>query len=135
MADFKSIFISYMEQHNVKYVNVNENLVCVTYHGDNMKSISILIRFSEENDPWAQIACIEIANFKDKEDIGIRLCNELNNKYRWLKFYLDKDADVIASLDTYIDEDTCGFFCLDLVRRAVTIIDEVYPQIAKTLWN
>jgi hypothetical protein len=135
MADFKSIFMSYMDRENIKYSDQNKCIVRVAYTGNNLKTIPMLVRFSENNDPWAQIACVEIANFTGKEETGIRLCNELNKEFRWLKFYLDKDADIIASLDTYIDDNTCGFFCLDLVKRSVSIIDEAYPQIARAMWG
>ena len=134
MASYKNVFISYLEDEGIKYVDQNEYFVRVPYSGENLKSIPMLVRFDKDNEPRARIICAEIANFKGKEDIGMKLCNELNNEYRWLKFYLDKDAELIAALDTYMDEYTCGFFCLDLVKRSVTIIDEVYPRIARTMW-
>lgn len=134
MASYKRIFMSYMDQENIKYIDQNEYFVRVPYSGENLKSIPMLVRFDKGNEPLVRILCAEIANFKSKEEIGVSLCNELNNEYRWLKFYLDKDAELIAALDTYIDENTCGFFCLDLVKRSVTIIDEVYPRIARAMW-
>lgn len=134
MADYKSIFLSYMDSEKIKYSDDGEYRVRVSYNGDNLKTIHMYVFFDKDNGPRAQVRCWQIANFKNKEDLGIRLCNELNNEYRWLKFYLDKDADIVASLDTYMDERTCGFFCLDLVKRSVSIIDEVYPRIARTLF-
>ena len=134
MASYKSIFISYLQDEGIRYIDQNEHFVRVPYSGENLKSIPMLVRFDNNNEPRVRILCAEIANFKGKENIGIALCNELNNDYRWLKFYLDKNSELIAALDTYIDENTCGFCCLDLVRRSVTIIDEVYPRIARAMW-
>ena len=65
---------------------------------------------------------------------GLITCNELNAKYRWVKFYLDKDKDVCVSLDAYIDEHTVGEECLNLVRRMINISDEAYPLFMKALW-
>ncbi len=135
MANYKSIFMSHMDHENVIYTDENEYIVRVAYKGDNLKTIPMFVRFDKDDAPYARIRCTEIANFKGKEEIGIRLCNELNNEYRWLKFYLNEDAELVAALDTYMDEYTCGFFCLDLVKRSVTIIDEAYPKIARAMWG
>ena len=60
-------------------------------------------------------------------------CNELNNKYRWVKFYLDDDSDVVAQIDAYVDDETCGGECLSLVRRMVNIVDGGYPTLMQAL--
>lgn len=134
MADYKKIFMNYMDENHIHYNDHSEFAVRVPYSGQNLKTIPIFVSFDRQGRATANIKCFEIANFKGKEDIGLRLCNALHNQYRWLKFYLDEDLDLIACLDTYFDENTCGFFCSDLVGRSVSIIDEVYPQIASALW-
>ena len=135
MANYKALFMSYMDHEHIRYTEENEYILRVVYKGNNLKTIPMFVRFDGDDAPHARIRCAEIANFSGKEDAGIRLCNTLNNEYRWLKFYLDENAELIAALDTYFDEQSCGFFCLDLVKRSVTIIDEVYPRIARTIWS
>ena len=58
----------------------------------------------------------------------------MNAHYRWIKFYLDKDSDIVADCDAYIDADTCGKECMSLVRRMVNITDEAYPTFARAMW-
>lgn len=135
MTDYKKIFLNYLDENNVHYTDHSEFAVRVPYSGENLKTIPMFVSFDREGKAFANIKCFEIANFKGKEEQGLRLCNELHNKYRWLKFYLDSDLDLIACLDTYFDAHTCGFFCLDLVMRAVSIIDETYPQIVRAMWG
>ena len=135
MADYKNIFLNYLEENKVHYTDHSEFAVRIPYSGQNLKVIPMFVSFDKEGRATANIKCFEIANFKGKEDKGLRLCNKLHNQYRWLKFYLDNDADMIACLDTYFDEYSCGFFCLDLVQRSVAIIDEVYPKIAQAIWG
>ena len=48
---------------------------------------------------------------------------------------MDKDGDIIAQIDAYIDERTCGYECASLVRRVVNITDEAYPTFMKALWS
>ena len=62
------------------------------------------------------------------------MCNRLNAEYRWVKFYLDKDGDVNAAIDAVISEDDCGEACMNLVHRIIRIVDDAYPEIAKTRW-
>ncbi len=134
MANYKKIFMSYLDQEGIRYADHAEFAVRIPYSGENLKSIPLFVSFDREGRPFANIKCFEIANFKGKEAIGIQTCNELNKQYRWAKFFMDEDADIIVSVDTYVDENTCGFFCLELVKRSVAIIDETYPRIASALW-
>lgn len=130
-ADF---FKEYMDENGIKYTERDERIVKVVYNGDNLKSIPVFVFFDEDGDGLVQLKCWEIANFKGKESKALVVCNELNNKYRWVKFYLDDDADILVSIDAIIDAATCGEECMSLVRRVVNITDEAYPEIAKALW-
>lgn len=135
MASYKELFMRYMDQEGIKYVDRDEFLVKVTYTGDNLKSIPVYVFFDKDGDPIVQFKCWDIANFKDKEGKGIFACNIANKTYRWVKFYLDDDSDVVASIDAYIDASTCGRECMSLVRRVVNITDEVYPDFARAMWS
>ena len=130
MANYKNLFMQYMDRSDIKYTDVRENVVKVVYSGDNLKTIPVYVFFDEDGDPLVGFKCWDIANFKDeKMAAGIIACNQLNDKYRWVKFYLDKDSDVIAQIDAYVDEENCGRFCLSLVRRMVNIVDGGYPTL------
>lgn len=134
MANYKKLFMKYMDREGIKYVDRDEHVLRVTYSGDNLKTIPVYVFFDKDDDPYVQFKCWEIANFKGKEGKGIFTCNNINKEYRWVKFYLDDDADVIASADAMVDYDTCGKICMSLVRRVVNITDEAYPQFAKAMW-
>ena len=134
MSTYKDLFMRYMDREGVKYTDVRENVVRVTYSGDNMKSIPVYVIFDKDGDPMVQLQCWEIMNFNNKEGEAMVACNELNAKYRWIKFYMDKDNDIIAECDAYIDAATCGEECLKLVKRVVNITDDAYPVLARAMW-
>ena len=135
MASYKELFMSYMDCNGIKYTDVKENVVRVVYTGDNLKTIPIYVFFDADGDPLVSFKCWEIANFKDEKMAGgVIACNLLNKKYRWVKFYLDDDSDVVAQIDAYVDEETCGSECLSLVKRMVNIIDEGYPTFMRAIW-
>ena len=135
MASYKELFMRYMDREGIKYVDRDEFVVKVTYTGDNLKSIPVYVFFDKDGDPMVQFKCWDIANFKGKEGKGIFACNTANKTYRWVKYFLDDDSDIVASIDAYIDEDSCGPECMALVRRVVNITDEVYPEFARAMWN
>ncbi len=134
MATFKQLFMYYLDSQGVKYTDKDDDAVLITYSGDNMKSIPVYVFFDRDGDPLVQFRCWDIANFKDKIAEGIVTCNSLNAKYRWVKFYLDEDQDIICECDAYVDQGTCGAECLALVRRLVNITDEAYPEFMRALY-
>ncbi|MBQ8726035.1 MAG: YbjN domain-containing protein [Clostridia bacterium] len=134
MLHFAQMFVDYMDQEDIKYTVSSDNVIKVTYTGDNLDSIPVYVIFDEEGDEYVEFKCWDIANFKSREAKAIEVCNELNAKYRWVKFYMDSDKDIIVSIDAVVDSATCGEECLSLVRRVVNITDEAYPEIAKARW-
>ncbi len=136
MADYKSLLMEHLEQLDIKFTDLDEYVLRVSYTGDNLKTIPITIYFDEEGEPIVQMKCWSITSFKDEKfDSGVAVCNELNKRFRWVCFYLDDDCDVVAMLDAYFDEESCGSICTRLIHRMVSIIDEAYPTLMETLWS
>lgn len=131
---YKTLFMRKMDAKGIRYEDRDEFVVKITYSGDNLQSIPVFVFFDKDGDPMVQVKCWNIANFKGKEQKGINACNQLNAEYRWVKFYLDDDADIVASIDAYIDEETGGDECIKLVNRVVNITDDAYPTFGKALW-
>ncbi|MCD8087835.1 MAG: YbjN domain-containing protein [Oscillospiraceae bacterium] len=134
MADYKKLFMEYMDDKGIKYKNVKDFVVQVTYSGDHLKTIPVYVFFDKDGDPMVSFKCWEIANFKEKPEKGVATCNDLNAEYRWVKFYIDKDSDVICQADAYVDEESCGEICRKMVSRVVNISDDAYPVLMKALW-
>ncbi len=131
---YKDEYMRYMDDNGIKYTDRSEHVVRVSYSGDNMRSIPVNVFFDEDGDNIVQLCCYEIARFKgDRIANGLIVCNALNQKYRWVKFYLDSDNDVRAELDAYISSGTAGEECANLVRRVVSIVDKSYPTIIKAI--
>ncbi len=131
---YKRAFMEYMDDNNIKYNDVDDFCVSVTYGGDNMKTIKVYAFFDKDGDDMVQFCCMQIAGFKGNEEAGITACNSINTKYRWVKFYIDGDGDLMCDIDAYLDENSCGEECMRLVRRMVSIVDETYPTFMRALW-
>jgi len=134
MLKYKQMFMAHMDSVGVRYTDHNDYIVKVSYKGDNMQSIPIYVCFDKEDKPLVSFKCWDVANFKNKEARALIACNEMNTEYRWVKFYLDSDADIVVEADAIVDDVTAGEECLQMVRRMVNITDEAYPTFARALW-
>ena len=63
------------------------------------------------------------------------ICNSLNAQYRWLKFYIDDDRDIMIESDAILDFETAGDECYELISRTVSIIEEVKPRIMNGIYG
>jgi len=62
-------------------------------------------------------------------------CNELNMKFRYVKFYIDNDNSITLEDDAVIDEETAGDEVLRLSFTMMHIADEAYPILMKAIYG
>lgn len=135
MTDYKRMYMDYMRQERIKFEDVRDHVIKVTYKGDHLSSIPIYVYFDEDGAPTVTVKCWNVTNVGSRTDVGMETCNELNEKHSWVKFYVDKDSDVIAELDAYVHEQNCGFVCDALVKTMVNLVDTAYPRLVEALWG
>lgn len=134
-ANYKSLYMHYLDQNGVHYTDAAEFRVTVSYKGDNINSIPIQVFFDKNGKQFVQLDCWNIAKFNEqKMAVGLVTCNALNAKYRWAKFYLDSDMDVRCQADLVVEPNSVGEEIQEVLKRLVNIIDEAYPEIMKALW-
>lgn len=133
MQQYAQEFMRYLQANGVRYTESDDNVINIAYCGQNLETVEVYVFFDDDGEPFVQFRCWDIANFKEDPDAAIVMCNDLNAAYRWVKFFPDEDGDIIATIDTMIDINTCGYICLSLVQRMVSIIDEAYPEIERYL--
>lgn len=135
MSMYKKLFMQYMDENGIRYTELDEFLVKVAYNGDNLNTITVKVSFDHDGDNLASFYCFEIINMKGKESEGYTVCNKLNNQYRWVKFYMDDDEDIICQTDAYLDTESCGEECMYFVRQMVSITDKAFVEFAKAKFN
>lgn len=137
MANYCAAVCNYFDMKGVKYSNPKDNVLKITYSADNKESITITVIFDEDGDPYVAFRCWEICSVKDesKKAAAIAICNDLNNQFRWVKFVVDKDNDIVTQCDAHVDMATVGEECHTLVLRMVNIVDEAYPRLMRFLWG
>lgn len=71
---------------------------------------------------------------EDKVSDLIILCNTLNTNYKWLKFFVDRDNDLMIQDDAILSPDTAAEECFDLLLTRVRIYKECKPQIMRAIY-
>ncbi len=135
MQEYAQEFARVMDAEGIKYTVHDDHVINVSYTGENLKNISIYVFFDKEGSNHVQFYCGDIADFSSKEEVvALQVCNELNAEFRWVKFYVNKDKEVVATLDATLDITSSGDECVELLGRVVSIVDESFPKIAKARW-
>lgn len=134
MSNYKSAYLAHMDSEGIKYTERDENSVVVSYGGDNMQSIRITVIFDKDGGNQVHFVNWDIGNYKDKVAKALVICNAMNKRWKWAKFYIDDDYDVTVDSDALVSADSVGPECMEMVVRLVDIIDKSYPEFMKAKW-
>ena len=135
MADCKAAFTKYLEEKQLPYHVIHDHVIGLEAGGEKMKHQQIFVDFDEKGADNAHFYCRIAEMNEEKMGASLVLCNQLNAKYRWIKFVIDEDMDACCLCDAYIDEETCGEECMHVVSEMVLVADEVYSSFMKILWG
>ena len=75
------------------------------------------------------------ATKNDKYAKAIMLCNEMNKKWRWVKFSIDEKKDILVEGDVDFDISNAGKACHSFVERVVGRVDDTYPDFMRLLYS
>ena len=62
------------------------------------------------------------------------VCNELNSTYKWVKFYLDNDNDLVLQDDAILSPDNAADEVFELMLRMFDIGKDVKNQVMKAIY-
>lgn len=128
---YKQIYMQHLDNRGVNYTEPREDVVKVSYKSENLSGIPVLAFFDKDGDGMVEFKCFDIINMKGKTQEGMAACNEMNAKWRWVKFYIDDDDDIICEADSYICEDNCGEVCESMMDRMADIVEKSFPTFAR----
>ncbi len=61
-------------------------------------------------------------------------CNSFNSDYKWVKFYVDRDNDLVLQDDAILSVDDPGEEAFELLIRMVKLSEDLKPQIMKAIY-
>ena len=106
---------------------------------DEPVTVVIAIREHADADGFIKIKIYDIGYLADESDRAelLNKINEWNAGYRYVKFCLDRDEDVVADIDLPLDLHV-GVFQADrfmaMVGVGLQVLEEVYPEMMKLRW-
>lgn len=135
MADYRALFIKTLEDKGVSYESVDDNTIVIDISANGVRDegFSFYVTFHNSDD-HVSLMCVDIANVPDdRRTHCLEVLNEYNGIYRWAKFFIDKQGDLLCVSDVFVSEDTCGKACMEVLRRVYSVLMNSYGQIVKLI--
>ena len=124
-----------LDETRLPYNEIDSSVIEVFEKKENIGSIRIVIGFNniDDNRPWFR--CYELGKFpKEKTAAALIACNNANKKYRWIRFYLDEENEVIAEADAVVSEASVFDETVALIICMSKNVDSVYPSFMQARW-
>lgn len=140
MNKITEAFVKKLDEIEVKYdIDENEDgydwlgIQQVGEHSNNIY-MQFFIDDSLLNMQIKQFSLCKIT--EEKEGDMLKILNELNAEYRWVKFYIDmENKEVTASMDIDPNGEDIGQAGVDAAQLFIDIMNAAYPKIMMTLWQ
>ena len=129
--EFKSVLDAKQFQYSVKETPKGDVCIGVPYS----QGVMINVIFdADDNGTHVAFRTVFENCPDDRISDMLVICNELNIKYRWVKFCIDKDNDIMLEDDAIVSPETAGEECFELVIRTANIMQDVKPTIMRGLY-
>ncbi len=132
-----SAFIALLQQKGLKHDVDERNDDTVVSAGFDMDNASMRVRiFIDDDNKHVALRIFSLCKATPEQfNKAVIACNDCNTEYRWIKFYIDSDNDINASFDITTSDNAADEDIFDAMSRILSISDDVYPKIMKSLWS
>ena len=125
------VFVEVLKSKNLHYtvddLDNGDTIVRVPFE----KTISF--RFESDNEHLALRTVFERIPDDKIADLLV-VCNALNTEWRWFKFFIDGDKDLMIADDAVVSPETAGQEAFELLARVVNVMNEVKPTIMRAIY-
>jgi len=130
-----------LERNSIKYRIIekqNTSFIETWYNIDCGPSVRIVFISSDsKNDVQIRIYGIMNKIPTEKRSAVLEACNQVNSRMRFFKFFVDEDNDLMGFYDLPAGsaEDNVGECCLELLIRAVQILNDCYHYFPEAVYG
>lgn len=129
-----------LDKADLKYrTDENEKMSLVRVSMNNKTSSEEIYYFVSENDNNDVVIRSNpiVSVPPEKMDDMLDIINDCNTRFRYARFFIDKDGDVTIQVDvpTESTDADVGPVAVELLVRLTKIYDDVYPQLMKCVWG
>ena len=120
---------------HVEQMGENGEVLIAGFSMENRDGMMIIMHF-DEGDGTAKVLTQNPAKIPvTSVEKMIKVVNDLNKRFRWIKFYIDEsDNTITAEDDAIIQLDSCGMEMLQCCIQLAKISDDAYPIIMKAIY-
>lgn len=125
------------DEKNIKY-RVNQvgdsSIVEAGFVLDN--GPNVIVRFiSRDDDNDVAVRVFDLVKVKeDQQETMIKVINDLNKEFRFLKFVIHDTGSVHVENDLYLRTENVGEVAAEMFVRYMQILKQAYPKLMKALW-
>lgn len=134
IQDIRKAFDAVKINYHVNHIGNQWELVA----GVNGKANTYQVKFICKDDGKSDVAVriFGLAHYPDhRRSVALPILNEFQRKYRFIKLTLDKSGDVNLEYDLPACQSNVGASCVELFLRIMKIVDEIYPDLMRSVWN
>ena len=129
---------SAFEEKGLKYKEFTElpdgSTVMIAGFDGQFTAFEMVIYFDSE-DHTAMIRIPKLTKVPiDRRYEVLSTLNQLNQEYRWTRFFVDQNDDVTVQIDQILSKDQNADSVMELIVRTLQIVDEAYPKFMKAIW-
>ena len=123
-------FTRRLDEKKIAYsAEPEKGIVRVRYNGEYFRAVSFTFMFDSDGTSFG-LRVYSIAQFTRVQlEDAYEFCNRMNEKFRWLRLFVDEDRELTAALDAVITPATARAVCTGLLHRAVNIVDSVCKEL------
>ena len=126
-------FVDHLTARDLRF-NVDDKgdkvVVTVPFSGHNANCI-----FSGETGEYLSIYLFFESVPEDKYANVLVACNELNTTYKWVKFYIDSENDIMVQDDGLLAPASAGDEAFELILRMYDILKDAKPILMKAIYG
>lgn len=126
-------FIKYLDSKNYHYSSREDKdgdvIVDFPYDGKVVKLV-----FAGDNGEYASLYMQYEKVPEDKRMKLIEVCNDLNCRFKWVTFFVDKDQDLMLQVDAKLYVETAADEAIELMVRMIKIGDDAKNEIMKAIY-
>ena len=125
----KTAIMRALEQHDLDYTDMSNPTLQVLHVGfslDNYKDFDLFVFVDDDGEAFTIRSGVILSVSDEKRARMLEVINDVNYSYRWVRFYIDDENDLIMQCDVDLASSSTELSSL-AIYRAATVLDEAYP--------
>ena len=127
-------FVNLLREKDLNFSPVTtregNDLIDFPWQGRNLKCI-----FSGDQGEYLSLYYFLESVPEDKIADALWVCNEMNNKYKWVKFYIDSENDIMLEDDAILTVENAPDEAFELILRMIDILKDSKPAFMRAIYS